>query len=188
MKRPTGQTRPTSIFAVSLAASGDRKSSADEYATWAITEREKALREVHGEELLAYENQRLAYNTVRDAVLRKNKRDKNAIESNLDALGPPPLPPLQPLLTAPEPTYEGLCKLLAMGQPRIGVFSGEGGQFIAGHAMNEDNRIKTAAGLSTLWDSGTVKRVRVVDGVTSLTGRRVSMHLMAQASGAAVSG
>jgi hypothetical protein len=73
---PTGQRRPTSIFAVSLAESGDRKSSADEHATWAIAEREKALREVQGVELLAYENDKLAFNTARETLMKKNKGDR----------------------------------------------------------------------------------------------------------------
>jgi Protein of unknown function (DUF3987) len=177
---PTGQTRPTSIFAVSLAESGDRKSSADEYATWAITQREKALRDLYDAELPAYEIERQAYTAARDAILKKCKNDRAKTISELEALGPSPAPPLEPLLTAPEPTFEGLCKLLALGQPGVGVFSGEGGQFIAGYAMNQDNRIKTAAGLSILWDCGAVKRIRVGDGVTALMGRRVSMHLMVQ--------
>ena len=70
-------------------------------------------------------------------------------------------------------------RLLAGGQPSIGVFTTEGGQFIGGHALNDDNRLKTAAGLSDLWDGTPVKRVRA-DGVIILPGRRVAMHLMVQ--------
>ncbi len=41
----------------------------------------------------------------------------------LDALGPAPLTPLTPMLTCPEPTYEGMCRLFAVGQPSIGIFA-----------------------------------------------------------------
>jgi hypothetical protein len=84
------------------------------------------------------------------------------------------------MLTAPEPTYEGLCRLLLQGHPSVGVFSAEGGQFVGGHAMNPDNRLKTAAALSDLWDRGVIKRLRAGDGALVLPGRRVSLHLMAQ--------
>ena len=41
-----------------------------------------------------------------------------------------PLPPLKPILTTEEPTYEGLVKLLLVGQPSMGLFSDEGGRFL----------------------------------------------------------
>ncbi len=80
----------------------------------------------------------------------------------------------------PEPTYEGLVKMLISGQPSIGVFSAEGGQFVGGHGMTMENKLRTAAGLSCLWDGAPIKRVRAGDGAVTLPGRRVSLHLMAQ--------
>ena len=56
----------------------------------------------------------------------------------------------------------------------MGVFSGEGGQFIGGHAMSEEHRLKTASGLSLLWDGEPIKRVRQGDGFFVLRGRRVA--------------
>jgi len=46
--------------------------------------------------------------------------------------------------------------------------------------MNDDNRLKTAAMLSELWDGKPVKRVRALDGVTILPGRRLALHIMIQ--------
>lgn len=46
--------------------------------------------------------------------------------------------------------------------------------------MNPDNLLKTAAGLSGLWDGKPIDRVRGGDGSTKLYGRRVSLHLMVQ--------
>ncbi len=96
------------------------------------------------------------------------------------------MPPLEPLLLCEEPTYEGLVKLLAAGQPSVGLFSDEGGRFIGGHGMNPDNLLKTAAGMSGLWDGKPVDRVRGGDGATKLYGRRVSCHLMVQPEDLAV--
>jgi len=84
------------------------------------------------------------------------------------------------MLTCPEPTYEGICRLLATGQPSVGIFAAEGGQFIGGHGMSEEARLRTAAGLSAAWDGEPIRRVRAGDGITILPGRRVSLHLMAQ--------
>jgi hypothetical protein len=96
------------------------------------------------------------------------------------------VPPLDPMLTCPEPTFEGLFKLLVIGQPSLGIFTTEGGQFIGGHGMSEDAKLRTAAGLSKFCDDGEARRVRVADGATTLPGRRVSMHLMVQPDVAAI--
>ena len=71
-------------------------------------------------------------------------------------------------------------KLLAVGRPSFGIFSDEGGRFIGGHGMKQENQLKTAAGLSHLWDGRAISRVRAGDGASLLPGRRVSFHMMAQ--------
>lgn len=51
---------------------------------------------------------------------------------------------------------------------------------LGGHAMNAENRLKTIASLSKLWDGTAIDRVRAGDGSRVLYGRRCSVHLMAQ--------
>lgn len=46
--------------------------------------------------------------------------------------------------------------------------------------MSADNRLKTAAAMSNLWDGAPFDRVRSLDGVSIMVGRRVSAHLMMQ--------
>jgi hypothetical protein len=83
------------------------------------------------------------------------------------------------MLTCPEPTYEGLCRLLPAALPSIGIFAPEGGQFVGGHGMSDEARLRTAAGLSAAWDGEAIRRVRAGDGITILRERRIAMHLMA---------
>jgi hypothetical protein len=178
---PTGEVRPLSSFFISVAASGERKSTADQIALWPIRKHEKAMREVHEADLLTYGNLLAAWESQRRQILGgKQHKSREAKERALEELGPPPLAPLDPLLTCPEPTFEGLCRLLQRGRPSVGLFSTEGGQFIGGHGMNDENRLKTAAALSGIWDGEPIKRVRAGDGVIIMPGRRVAMHLMVQ--------
>jgi hypothetical protein len=79
-----------------------------------------------------------------------------------------------------EPTFEGLTRLFAVGQPSLGLFSDEGGQFLGGHAMNTDNRQKTLAALNSLWQGNPIRRTRSADGHLTLSGRRLAVHLMVQ--------
>jgi hypothetical protein len=175
-----GHARPLSSYYVTIAASGERKSAVDHEALCPVHRREEALRKTHGIDELAHRNDWEAWDAARRSAIRRLRENRDAIRAALDALGPAPQAPLTPLLTCSEPTYEGMCRLLATGQPSIGIFAAEGGQFIGGHGMADDARLRTAAGLSAAWDGDPIRRVRAAEGVTVLPGRRVAMHLMAQ--------
>ncbi len=177
---PTGQVKPLSNFFLTIAGSGERKSATDALALEPVRKQEEILGENYRAELPSYQNDKLAWEAARKRAITSNKGDRSAIRSALNALGPEPLAPLLPMLTCPEPTFEGLCRALQYGQPSIGIFSAEGGQFIGGHGMSPENKLASAAGLSAVWDGDTIKRVRAGDGVIQLPGRRVSMHLMVQ--------
>jgi hypothetical protein len=177
-----GQFRPLSLYLFSVAASGERKTACDGEAMWPVRQREAVLREAYDCDSLRHANDRAAYDRAREAALKAGKGDRETIQTALDALGPAPGPPLTPMLTCPEPTYEGMCRLLAAGQPSVGIFAAEGGQFVGGHGMSNEARLRTAAGLSSAWDGEPIRRVRVGDGVTILPGRRVSLHLMVQSA------
>jgi hypothetical protein len=159
---------------------GERKSESDRQASWPISRHEKQLRDKYDIELLNYSNSKAAWDKARDAAIKRGKGDRVAIKNALDALGLSPVPPLEPLLTCPEPTFEGMCKHLAIGQPTIGIFASEGGQFIGGHGMRDESKLLTAAGLSAVWDGNPIKRVRAGDGTMILAGRRLALHLMVQ--------
>jgi hypothetical protein len=174
-----GQCRPLSLYLVTIAASGERKTVSDREAMWPIHRREAVLREQYPHQKLRYDNDRAAWDAARSAAVKAGKGNRDAIRAALDALGPPPDPPLVAMLTCPEPTYEGLCKLYLESPPSLGLLAAEGGQFIGGHGMRDEAKLCTAAGLSSLWDGDPIRRVRSGDGATVLPGRRLSMHLMA---------
>jgi hypothetical protein len=183
---PTAQIKPISNYFVTVAESGDRKTAADNEALQSVVKRERELSADKDEKLPSYQNAIEAWEAARAKVKKDAKGNQAAIKIALNNIGPRPISPLEPLLTCAEPTYEGLVKTLAVGQPSIGLFADEGGQFIGGHAMNEDAMLRTAAGLSSAWDGKTIKRVRASDGVTILHGRRIALHIMAQPDVAAM--
>ena len=180
----TGRARPLSLFLTTVAASGERKSEADHEASRPIRKREEALRESYEGAMPDY---RFAHRAWQIAAREAEKAEggRAAKEAALRAVGKEPQPPLTPMLTCGEPTLEGLHKLFAAGQPALGIFSDEGGAFISGHAMAPETRLKTVAGLSSLWDGAPIKRVRAGDGADILPGRRLAFHIMAQPGAAA---
>ena len=179
---PFGQVRPLSEYFVSIAASGERKTSADGEGLQPVREFEDDLRRAYGLKLDAYENARAAWEAQRRQVLngRKEYPDTDSKRRALNEIGPPPAKPLVPMLTCSEPTLEGLIRLFNEGHPALGLFSGEGGQFLGGYGMSSDHRLKTAAALSSLWDGEPLRRVRAGDGSSVLPGRRLTTHLMVQ--------
>ena len=182
----TGHVKPISLFMVSVAASGERKSAADGEALWPVRKREKALREAYAADVPEYLKLKAAWDAARKKALDGTKGDKHAIKTKLDEVGDEPPKPLEPMLTCGEPTFEGLCKILAAGQPAMGLFSDEGGSFIGGHGMSPDAKLRTIAGLSGIWDGSPIKRVRALDGSSIIAGKRVALHLMAQPEAAAL--
>ena len=177
---PTGQKKPISNFFVTNAESGERKTSCDDEALLPIRKMENILREKFDAEYPPYQNDYTAWEKAKNKITNDKKLSREATKAALDTLGLPPEMPLQPLLTCQDPTFEGLCLLYSIGMPSLGIFSNEGGQFIGGHGMNNDNKLRTATALSMLWDGEPVKRVRRGDGISTLYGRRLAVHLMVQ--------
>lgn len=179
-----GRTMPLSCYFLTIGESGERKTAVDTEALREHRAYQGELENAYRRASQVFENEDLAYRKAKEEVLKKAKgyEEKNA---SLAALGDPPKAPAIPRLTAGEPTFEGLYKLLRDGRPSIGLFSDEAGTFVGGHAMNEDNRLKMAAGLSSLWDGKPLDRVRGGNGASSLRGCRVCAHLMAQPNVAA---
>ncbi len=177
---PTRQARPLSNYFVTVGVSGERKTAVDTEALWPIRKHEAKLRETYDAEHPDYLNAFAAWKKIRDKAENDKEADRVRIKAALDSIGPPPDEPLQPKLTCMEPTYEGLTKLYAAGWPSLGLFNDEGGQFIGGHGMTEEAKLRTATGLSKLWDGRPIERVRGGEGVMLLPDRRLAIHLMVQ--------
>ena len=176
---PFGQTRPVSLFALTIAASGDRKSSADNEAMIPVRMREKTLGETYKVLKEIYNIDHKVWQ-AQCTQIERSKMERAEREAKLHALGPEPVAPARPYLTIGEGTAEGLAKLMPELPGALGIFSAEGGQFLNGHGFSAEAKLRTAAAFTTLWDGKDLRSVRAGDGMRSLPGRRVAFHLMIQ--------
>ena len=183
---PGAGRRPLTGLFATVAESGERKSSCDRIALRAIYRFEDGLREQDGPARTLYGADLAAWKAASEAAKKRAKGDRGAIRDALLAIGPEPKPPPHPMLLVADPTPEALVMHLERGRPWAGLFTDEGGTLIGGHAMNDDNRMRTGALLNTLWDGGSIRRLRVGTGTAFLPGRRCSMHVMMQAAVASV--
>ena len=172
---------------LTVARSGERKSSCDDRIIAAIKNFEKAQAKDMERIFQRHKNQHEIYQVERSKItaLLKAKRGgitRQEAERQLELLGAEPnLPPSTDRIVT-EPTFEGLTKMFKDGQPSLGLFSDEGGQFLGGHAMNADNKQKTLAALNDLWGGNSIRRTRQGDGAYQLHDRRLAIHLMVQPS------
>lgn len=173
-----GRREPLSLWHVTVGESGERKSAADSWALRPHREHERMLADAYRHDFIAYEMEARAYKAATRHA--EKKKDAAAIRAALADIGNPPLAPLQPLVLLSEPTLEGLHKLYQSGRPSLGLFNDDAGDFLAGHAMSNENRTKSAAGFSRLWDNGEFSRVRSGDGAAKFFGRRLALHVMVQ--------
>lgn len=175
-----GRRFPLSLYFATVGESGERKSATDRAAQSPHEQRQRELLGDVVQQQSDYRNELDAWKAARANVLNNRKLDQQARTASLREAGPEPEAPGSPVMLTAEPTYEGLTKALHTGWPSMGLFSDEGGRFLGGHAMQKENQLKTAAGLSELWDGKPISRTRGGDGNSLIYGRRLSLHLMLQ--------
>jgi hypothetical protein len=171
--------KPLSEFFVCIAESSERKTTADDMATIGVHRHQRSLLHAYQVQMILHGDQKRAHDLARKAAEKANKNDPAALLEALAKIGPAPALPLEPLLLAEEPNYQGLVRQFEFGQPSLGLFSNEGGAFLGGWGMQKDNITRTATGLSELWDGKPITKVRA-SGSVFLHGRRLAAHLMVQ--------
>jgi hypothetical protein len=185
VKLPHGKPKPLSLFILTIAESGDRKTAADEEAMAPVRLWENdVLAPAYKKDTLEYRRKSAAWKSTHDKILQKqgtSVSDMLQTAAALEAIGPQPVPPPRPHLTFGDATQEGLLKAYKHHGAALGIFNSEGGIFLAGHGFSPDRRSATGAALSSLWDGSSIDRLRADDnGNVNLKGRRLAMHMMVQ--------
>ncbi|MEY3359121.1 MAG: hypothetical protein RLZZ537_189 [Pseudomonadota bacterium] len=177
-----GRIEPLSLWCITIAESGERKSGVYDQALKAHADYQRELVSRHSDESKAYRLEMMAYEASCKQFMatKKSAATRESIYRGLSDQGEEPKAPLLPVILMQEPTLEGVHKLMEKGNPSIGLFSDDGAEFLGGHAMSKDNRAKSSAGFSKLWDRGEFSRVRAGDGAGQFYGKRMALHLMIQ--------
>lgn len=181
----------TSIFALTIAKSGERKSAVDKLAMDPVRKYEQKLSEDFKQENDDYIHAKTVWTAKRNAIERAFQKSKDGksfesdesewkLDDQLLELGPEPEPPLLPMITASDPTMEGLIGNFDVLRPSLGIFSDEAGMMIGGFGMQTQNLAKTVGVLSSFWDGSPTNRTRASGPPATYAGRRVSTHLQVQ--------
>ena len=164
-----GRNYPLSLYLITVAASGDRKTAADRSALLPARQWER-------EQWQHYREQLFRYRAAQRQAQRINPADPAPTNSV-----PLEAEPSAPRLITTDPTIEALIKGLCHDLPSMGLFCDEGGQFLGSSTMSRDNRLKAVTTLSSLWDGSPIDRARSMAGESLRAyDRRLSLHLMLQ--------
>ncbi len=164
-----GRNYPLSLYLITVAASGDRKTAADRSALLPARQWER-------EQWQHYREQLSRYRAAQRQAQRINPADPAPTNSVLLEAEPS-----APRLITTDPTIEALIKGLCHDLPSMGLFCDEGGQFLGSSTMSRDNRLKAITTLSSLWDGSPIDRARSMAGESLRAyDRRLSLHLMLQ--------
>ena len=188
VQRADKLTGPVALFLLSIAASGERKSTCDAFFIKAIRAYEeeqaaeaKPLLQAYNAAIEAWEAKRSG---VKDKIrqLAKDNKLTNGMESALSALErDKPEPPKIPRLLFSDSTPEALAYCLATQWPSGGVVSAEGGIVFGGHAMNKDSIMRNLSLLNQLWDGVSLTIDRRTSESFTVKGARLTMGLQVQA-------
>ncbi|MBL8549245.1 MAG: DUF3987 domain-containing protein [Hyphomonadaceae bacterium] len=182
-KHPITGSSPCSLALITIAESGERKSTADRMALRCVEAYQAELQEEYtaacGKWRAACEAKAEARKAIKKAGKSKNF---SQVQDELFALGADPTPPIRPQHIVGDPNIEGLIKFCHDAPGSIYWSNNDAGQSIGGTALSDDNRLKFTSTLSKFWDGDPIDRVRGGDGYLRLTGRRLSTHLMMQAA------
>ncbi len=158
---------PSSIFLLTLADSGDRKSECRRLAFKKIDEAEAKARTNHRQACAEVM-------TMADGL--KGKQLETFMAEH-------PLPS-DPRTQYSDATFEPIAGAFIRGMPAATWDTDEGGQVLGGASLKADTRAATLGGLVKAFDTGSFERTRSqgnMEGSGFAYHRRLSLHLLAQA-------
>lgn len=188
VKRADHLTGPTSLFFLSLADSGERKSTTDGMFSNPIREYDRAEAEKAKPELKNYAANYAGWEAEREGVLTaikqaaKNGELTGDLKDKLAELEQkkPPAPRVPQLLHGDD-TPEHLAYTLAHKYPSAGILTAEAGLVFGSHGMGTDSIMRNLALFNTLWDGGAHQIGRRTSESYTVRGARLTMGLQVQA-------
>lgn len=187
-KRAENLHGPVGLFLLTIADSGERKSTCDGFFTKPIRDYEEAQAEAAKPILKDYQAAIEAWDAKRNGVkeqirhLAKAGRATHGEEQSLrDLEHAKPETPRIPRLLYADATPEALAFGLAKHWPSGGVVSAEAGIVFGSHGMGKDSVMRNLATLNQLWDGAalTIDR-RAADSSYTVRGARLTVALQVQ--------
>jgi putative DNA primase/helicase len=187
VQRAEKLTGPVGLWFLTIADSGERKSTCDTFFTEAIRAYEAKTAEAAKPDLKKYEANKAAWDARQAGVKDKIKTDTKAGNSTTDheqrlrdLKDEEPLAPRVPKPLLGDETPENLAWVLSHEWPSGGVISSEAGIVFGAHGMGRDSIMRNLGLLNILWDGGVHSVGRRTSESFTVRGTRLTMALQVQ--------
>ncbi|MBA3755168.1 MAG: DUF3987 domain-containing protein, partial [Nitrosomonas sp.] len=181
VERASALHSPTGLFMLTIADSGERKTTCDRFFTKAINDYEIAQAEAAKPEIKNYNADMDAWEAKRGGIKDRIRSDAKSgkqtasQESELrDLEHDKPESPRIPRLLYADVTPEALAYDLAKKWPSGGVVSAEAGIVFGSHGMGKESVMRNLATLNQLWDGVSLKIDRKTSESFSVRGARLT--------------
>ncbi len=180
---------PVSLFMLTIADSGERKSTCDKHFMRVVRDYEdqqeklfKPEKDNYVADLEAWEAKRSGIKSKIHEMAKKNS-DTRPHENDLRIVEKEkPTPPKIPKLIYGDATPEALAFDLSNKWPSGGVMSSEAAAILGGHAMNPDSLMRSLGQLNIMWDGGELAINRRTSESFTIRDVRLTIGLMVQES------
>lgn len=177
---------PVSLYFLSIASSGERKSGCDYMFSKAIREWQLKAREKLEPEIKVAQMVHEAWRAEKEGLLSQIRKitfgnqDAAILQFALmEMISNEPAIPLLPVLFFEDATQEALASHIANGWPSASLWSDEGGIIVGGHGM-QTSSTKFVALLNRLWDGNTFIAHRKTSKSFTVSNRRLTISIMMQ--------
>ena len=186
-KRAERLQGPVGLFLLTIADSGERKSTCDGFFASGIRQYQEAQAEAMKPAIKESQAAIAAWEAEREGILSaikgagKANKPTDQLKRDLAELQHhKPEPPRVPRLLFSDITPEALGYQLAKGWPSAGIVSSEAGAVFGSHGMGKDSAMRNMALLNQLWDGATVSSERRTVESWTARGARLTVALQVQ--------
>lgn len=187
IKRAEMLSGPVGLFLLTIADSGERKSTCDKLFTDAIRHYEAEQTNAGKPKVKEYKAAMDAWEAKRGGIkdkirqLAKEKKQTSDYERTLRELeNDKPQAPRVPRLIYTDVTPEALKWNLATAWPSAGVICADAGIVFGSHGMKEDNIMRNLTTLNELWDGRPISTDRRSSESFTVRGARLTLALQVQ--------
>ena len=187
VRRAEGLQGPSSLFFLTIADSGERKSTCDKYFSQAIRDYDHEQAEKAKPEQKQHAAKFAAWAAERDGIIAAIKeagrkaKPVDKLRSDLAELEQQKPEPLKvPRLMRGDDTPENLAWVLAREWPSAGVLSNEAGVVLGANGMGTDSIMRNLGLLNILWDGGELSIGRRTSESFTVRGARLTIGLQVQ--------
>ncbi len=186
VERAEGLRGPSSLFGITVAESGERKSACDSFFAAPLREYEQARLDENLAQVQDYEAELAAWTARMEALTAGLQKEKgkaagaDSVAELAEVQRAKPEAPRMPQMFYEDTTPEAIAWGLAKKWPSAAIMAAEGGMILGGHGMSKETLVRNLALINVLWDGASVTVDRRTKESFRVAGARLTVAIQVQ--------